>query len=110
MLQEWKTDHKGLTWALFALSIGIFLVGSVLYLLWLIHAVRGGGLQAAQTVENPLFFLMLAGIVLAAISRPSQTSSTHGSAHWATLAELRKAQLITTSQRQQDHGQQTATP
>jgi type IV secretion system protein VirD4 len=94
MLQEWKLDNQVFTWILFLLSIGLFLTCSVFYLLWLIHTAVRGGLHLDQTVENPLFFLLLVGILLAAILRPSGTSTTRGSAHWATLTELKKAQLI----------------
>src|SRR5436309_2835201 len=91
---QWKYDHPILTWLVFIMASLVLVAGLVWYLYMqvhhLLHPQPAVPLQALNIqLLVPLFLLTASLLVL----RPSRTSTTHGSAHWATLSELRQANL-----------------
>jgi type IV secretion system protein VirD4 len=96
MLSEWKLDHKLLSWVLFVTASLFLVMGLIWYLLmWarmLIHPHER--LSLVQSLDIPLLVPLLLLVCLVVLLRPRTPSITHGSAHWATVGELKKAQLI----------------
>src|SRR5436309_9838580 len=91
-ISEWKSDHPILTWLVFVMASLVLVAGLAWYLfLWERSIVSAQAPLQALNIQLLLPYFLLLLFLLA--MRPSRRSVTHGSAHWVTLSELKKANL-----------------
>lgn len=100
-IEEWKRDHPLLTRTIFSLVSAGLLTGLVWYLMQWLQMVRGAPSVLNSLNAVPLLLPVVALAMLIVAFRPRRASITHGSAHWATARELKKADLIVTGRQQQ---------
>ena len=89
MMQAWKQDHPTLSALLYyGVGIPLFLI-ACMACLYVVFIHRSFGLTA---ILSALPAVLLAGCLY--VVKPRRTATSHGSAHWATLGELKQAKLI----------------
>ena len=107
MLQEWKLDHKITSFILFYVSVALFLVFAGFYAFIEFRIAITNVMQfkpaqpLTQMLNVPLLLPMLAAFGSALLFKPRQQPSLHGTAHWATLGELKRAKLVPDTKGQQ---------
>src|SRR5450631_4140027 len=89
MLQTWKHDHPGLSaWLYYGAGIPLFLMACAgcLYIVVVQHRFGVVALGSACPA------VLLAALLF--VIKPRRTATSHGTAHWASLQELKQAKLL----------------
>ena len=96
MLDTWKSDHTILSRCFFYVAFLLFAASGIFAVYEFIYPLLLSSSQVTQVQAPPWWSLAPLVVFLLVLFplRPEGVSRTHGSAHFATLPELRRAQLI----------------
>jgi type IV secretion system protein VirD4 len=89
-MDTWKQDHPGWTFiGYYLVSIPLFLLTSLLdlYQSFLLH-------EKLEFPSGLLYLLPILPLLSLVALRPRRRADSHGSSHWATMSELKQANLI----------------